>query len=163
MNTKDIILNFGIPLYMIAIQFGTRSLLHADHPLLANRSDIPLTFGREVNKYGVAFYFVGATALRVLIDKEGKGDVYSSEGEGVTSPLLGREDLGERRAPQALRWLLVAQTEVSDLPDFLQVIDASELQTWNFLDTLPKHEDPVLLADSLGVSMVSMIEWRVAN
>lgn len=26
MNTKDIILNFGIPLYMIAIQYGTRSI-----------------------------------------------------------------------------------------------------------------------------------------
>lgn len=29
MNTKDIILNFGVPLYMIAIQFGTRPLKYS--------------------------------------------------------------------------------------------------------------------------------------
>jgi len=140
-----------------------RSLLHANHPCLADRADIALTFGREANRRGIPYYFVGAVTLRVLMDNNGVGSVYACEGRGTTEPLSGREDLGERRASKALRWVLASQTNVNDLPDFLQIINATEQQTWNFLDTLPEHEDPRILADTLGVPLMSMSEWRSQN
>jgi hypothetical protein len=136
-----------------------RSLLHPNHPLLANREDINLRFAREVNYRNEPFYFVGAVTLLALIDGDGRGSVYGCEGKGDTEPFPGREDLGEHRALEALRWLLVAETSVGDLPDFLQVIDAPREQTWEFLNTLPQHDDPRNLAETLHVPLVHIGEW----
>lgn len=108
-----------------------RALFHDRQPAFNNAPpDFYLT--RAVNYRNESHVFVGALALRQLVDSQATGYVYGCDGRW-SKPYLDRADLAEYRALNAIIWHLCAVVEVTDLPYDLQVIDEGSDRAWEFI------------------------------